>query len=312
MFLIFAAMAYFDAPFWLFAVGLMVNAGIGTFFQVGADAYLPGISTPQTSPRMFSKIRIGTNVGWAVGPMLGAFLARTPFWLMFLMTAALCFFGAWYTGRVCGSRPRKARHPGEAASAAAAPVLSVGRMLRDHRLTRLLACSFLLFLLTSQLYSVLSVYSTGVVGISKTMLGIVYSVNGFVIIFCQLPVTWVFDRLQLSPAMRMTSGALLYTAGYFSLGFATGGAMLVASVFVLTLGEAAVMPALYSQVGRYAPTGGSGLYGRAGTGARRRLCGRPTRFSGVARSRELQCCSADARVPLGRGGVGFRRIAAGT
>ncbi len=107
MFLLLAALAYWNAPFWIFAVGLMINAGIGTFFQVGADAYLADISTPEERTHAYSKIRIGTNIGWAVGPMLGAFLARTPFALMFVMTALLCIFGARYTGWCCPTEPAR-------------------------------------------------------------------------------------------------------------------------------------------------------------------------------------------------------------
>ena len=107
LFLILAALAFLQAPFWLFAVILMINAGVGTFFQVAADSYLTDLTTPEERPRVYSKIRIGTNIGWAVGPMLGAFLARTPFSLMFAITAILCMAGTFYTGHCC----REVRKP---------------------------------------------------------------------------------------------------------------------------------------------------------------------------------------------------------
>ncbi|UKI34663.1 MAG: MFS transporter [Lentisphaeria bacterium] len=204
MFLLLAALAYWNAPFWIFAVGLMINAGIGTFFQVGADAYLADISTPEERTHAYSKIRIGTNIGWAVGPMLGAFLARTPFALMFVMTALLCIFGARYTGWCCPTEPAR---NAAARAAEAEHHISFRTVAADHRLTRILGCSFLLFLLTSQLYSVMSVYGTSVVGISRDALGLIYSLNGFAIITCQMPVTRLLDRFGLLPLRRLVMGA---------------------------------------------------------------------------------------------------------
>lgn len=257
MFLLLAALAYWNAPFWIFAVGLMINAGIGTFFQVGADAYLADISTPEERTHAYSKIRIGTNIGWAVGPMLGAFLARTPFALMFVMTALLCIFGARYTGWCCPTEPAR---NAAARAAEAEHHISFRTVAADHRLTRILGCSFLLFLLTSQLYSVMSVYGTSVVGISRDALGLIYSLNGFAIITCQMPVTRLLDRFGLLPLRRLVMGAAFYAFGYFTLGFAGNAWMMAVSVFILTIGEAVVQPALYTQISCYAPAGGTGRY----------------------------------------------------
>ena len=79
VFLIMALMVYYDAPFWTFAVMLMLNTAVGVAFQVGADAYLADTSTEEERPMYYSWIRMGFNFGWAAGPMMGAFFAQTPF-----------------------------------------------------------------------------------------------------------------------------------------------------------------------------------------------------------------------------------------
>ena len=257
MFLLLAGMAFFHAPFWLFAAALTVNAGIGTFFQIGSDAFLSDISTPAERPRIFSRIRIGTNIGWALGPMLGAFLMKAPFWMLFILTAALCLFGAWYTGKCCSVR-RGA--PSAPVSRAVPGNFTVRRLFTDSRLTGTLGCSFILFLLTSQLYSVMSVYATGVVGLSSNALGLIYSLNGAAIIVFQMPMTRLLEHFRLSFPARLVFGTALYTAGYFFFFFSHNAWMMAASVFIITLGEAAVMPSLYSGVSSLAPSGGTGRY----------------------------------------------------
>ena len=101
LFLLLAAMAWRDAPFWAFAAAMFVNSCMGMFFQNASDAYLTDITTPEERPIAYSKIRVGTNVGWALGPMLGSFMARTPFSLLFALTGVVCLAVAFYVRATC-------------------------------------------------------------------------------------------------------------------------------------------------------------------------------------------------------------------
>ena len=59
IFFILALMVFVNAPFWVFAVLLMINTMVGGAFQVGADAYLVNISTEAERPLFYSHIRMG-------------------------------------------------------------------------------------------------------------------------------------------------------------------------------------------------------------------------------------------------------------
>ena len=104
----------------------------------------------------------------------------------------------------------------------------------------------MLFSLTSQLYSTLSVYSTTTVGISRKTLGFIYSLNGFLVILLQLPTTLTLKKLGIPLKYQMYAGTLLYIAGYFSLGFCVNAGMIAGSVAVLTFGEMIMLPSLYT------------------------------------------------------------------
>ncbi len=248
IFLLLAAMALLHAPFWLFAAVLTLNAAVGVGFQVASNAYVNDISTEEERPRVFSGIRIGNNLGWALGPMLGAFLVGLPFAWLFLLTALLCVAGALYTGRFCreiriAHTPLKGRH-----------LLAALALPRSHpELRRLLLAGFLLFILSSQLYSILSVYATGVVKINSNSLGFLYSINGFFIILFQLPITRQLEKRRWSFPRRLLLGAALYTLGYLSLGFAVNWSLLALAVIIITLGEAAAVPTIYAAAGRGIP-----------------------------------------------------------
>ena len=245
LFVVMAYMTYVHAPFWIFAVVLMLNTAVGVAFQIGADAYLADITSEAERPGYYSRIRIGFNLGWALGPMIGAFFARTPFWVFFLITAVLCGVGGVFTQLFCRypagfTPPARNRREGKN-SGSVLPII-----WQQKRILFLLLGAVMLFSLTSQLYSTLSVYSTETVRIGKEALGLIYSMNGFLVILLQLPVTLALERLRIPLKYRMYAGTLLYIAGYFSLGFCGNAWMIAGAVMVLTFGEMMMLPSLYT------------------------------------------------------------------
>lgn len=248
IFLMLTLMAMFDALFWAFCVMMFINAFVGTFFQNASDAYLADTTTDAERPAAYSRIRVGTNVGWALGPIIGSFLARTPFSLLFFLTALLCFAGSVFISACIGeSRPA---HGG-----------MVRRKMepfawRDLHMAYLMTVffSFVLYMLISQLYTTLSVYSTGVVGISRNNLGLVYSVNGLGIVLLQIPITRLLDRFRVAGMSRIMTGAALYGAGYFAVAFCGGAIQIALAIMIITLGEIVLQPAVYTAVTRMSPS----------------------------------------------------------
>ena len=245
LFVLLAYMTCVNAPFWFFAVVLMLNTAVGVAFQIGADAYLADITAEAERPGYYSKIRIGFNLGWALGPMIGAFFAETPFWVFFLVTAALCGVGGVFTQIFCrypdGVAPPARRSRDGKNSGSVIPII-----WKQKRILFMLLGAVMLFSLTSQLYSTLSVYSTETVGISKKALGSIYSMNGFLVILLQLPTTLALKRLRVALKYQMYAGTLLYIAGYFSLGFCVDAWTVAGAVMVLTFGEMMARPSLYT------------------------------------------------------------------
>ncbi|MBR2873071.1 MAG: MFS transporter, partial [Lentisphaeria bacterium] len=185
LFLLLALMISIEAPFWVFCILFFLNSGTGVIFENSADAYLSSFTTKEERPRSYSKLRIGTNIGWALGPAAGAFLASWPYELLFVITACICIGSESFIRYVL---PETSRTPKD-------PVLTsisnnrAGGLWKDHYILAILAGVFLLVLLSAQLYSVLSVYATKVVALSRRELGFVYFFNGFTVILGQLPVT---------------------------------------------------------------------------------------------------------------------------
>ena len=248
LFFLMSFLVFYKAPFWMFAVTLMVNAAVGSAFTVGSDAYLFTITNFEDRPIYYSKIRIGLNLGWAVGPMLGAFFAKTPFWLFFLMTGILCMFGTLYTHFCCfngGSIFDRT----EKEKVTVTEKRSVKKdIFGNYRFLLLISGTLFMTMLASQLYSTMSIFATQKIGVSSKELGFIYSLNGFMVLALQIPLVAGMKKLKISVLGQLLIGSALYIAGYMQLGFVVGAWTIAIAVAVITLGEMAIQPALYTAV----------------------------------------------------------------
>ena len=260
IFFFLAFLVYIEAPFWMFAVSLMFNTAVGCAFQVGSDAYLVSIAAPEERPSYYGKIRIGYNIGWATGPMLGAFFAKTPFWAFFIITGLLCVAGTFYTRITCCQNSADNRIGTEKTpSGAVTKEESIMRTISGNpRFILLMFGTLLLMTLASQLYSTMSVFATQSVGISNQALGSIYSLNGFMVLVLQLPVTALLTRMRVPLTIQLILGSVLYTVGYWQLGFACGAWFIAAAVIIVTSGEIVIQPALYTAVSAEANSSNAG------------------------------------------------------
>ena len=64
----------------------------------------------------------------------------------------------------------------------------------------------------------MSIFATATVQISRNALGSIYSLNGFMVLLLQLPVTALLKRSRLPLHFQLAGGALLYVSGYLLLG----------------------------------------------------------------------------------------------
>lgn len=247
--LMLALMVWIESGFFLIALGIFIVCFAGKFFQNAADAFIIDTVPREQRSEAFSKIRVGLNVGWMTGPALGAFLARTPFSLLFCVAAAACLMIS-VMNSMLDTVSTQNRLPDIGRSK---PVSFFRVLLRDREMMLFSLFAFLLFLVTTQLITTFSIYATKMVGISTTSLGYLYTINGVLVILLQIPANRFLGPRHLG--LKLMAGALLYTIGYFSIGFGQVWFHLMLSVMVFTFGEIIIEPALAASLGNLAPHG---------------------------------------------------------
>jgi predicted MFS family arabinose efflux permease len=250
-FLVLAGFVYVDAGLWTLAALLFAVMFTGGFFQNASAAYVTDITSPAARPEAFSRVRVGSNIGWMAGPAVGACLARTPFALLFGITGILCMVTPFVAYASCPEPSRRgsagSRAPGVA-----------GALRGDREFLLLLLFAFPLFLVSSQIVSTLSIFAKDVIGMGGNEVGLIYTLNGLLVIVFQLRVTRAFARVDL--ARRVAAGSICYAVGYFAFAFCGTAGHAFVAVAVFTLGEMLVFPSLEAASSRMAPDGMVGRY----------------------------------------------------
>lgn len=250
------------APYLAFAVLTAVSAFAGRSFEPPSGAMIADIAEGERRVEYFGVLRVGGNLGWALGPAIGGFLAALSYATLFMISAAvLLLAGLFMAVKIEETSPRHRRAHDGASEAAApqaiAPVVPVGRFrlldlgdaLSNRIFVRYCVVCLVLYTVMSQLMSTISVYAVEWVGLSKVDLGALYALNGLMVVFLQFPVVRVLAPFRMTSAL--IAGSVLYAAGYGMMGFVGGLWGMMAAMFVVTMGEIVTTPASMNLVSNF-------------------------------------------------------------
>ena len=197
-----------------------------------------------------------TNVGYAVGPFLGAGLAKLDIGLPFLLSAGL---GAGFCG-VYFFRGNKGVTAIDAAQNPA-PFLAVGKLLlQDYRLV----CFTLGGLLTAVVFGQFTAYLSQYLVVTTTpettyqIISAVVATNALMVIALQYAIGRRISQRHLN--LWLAAGLSLFMAGVAGFALSTTLLLWVLSMAIFTVGEIIVFPAEYMFIDRIAPDHLRGMY----------------------------------------------------
>lgn len=229
----------------------------GSFFNPAARAYVADITEPEKRMSAYSIMRIGTNAGWAAGPALGGFIAASSYSMMFFLTSAVyllcCVILLSSVKENFQSMPARSR------LSSAFDIKVIKRtFLEDRNFAAFCFFTFIIASVMSQLVVPMSMYSKKYLLFEEKQIGLLFTVNGAMVVFLQYFVSRFFSRYPLT--FGLAAGSLFYGIGYFMFGFSVFYYMALFAMVIVTLGELMVSPGLQtlsanmampSQRGRY-------------------------------------------------------------
>lgn len=241
-----------QAGFITIAAIVSVNYIAGAVLHPATNAMVADLVEKKQRLSAFALLRIAGNLGWAIGPGLGGFVAHHSYSLLFILAGVVSFLSGIFFLVALHDAPRVQIQ--DRTEFKLADMIS---LKKDPKLSEHCLVSFLLFLAVAQLVAALSVYSVDSVGISQARLGALYTINGLMVVVLQYPTSALFKKYALT--RQLAIGAVVYAVGYALVGFATGFFFLVFCMIVITTGEMIVSPPVLTLV---ANLSGPGRYGR--------------------------------------------------
>lgn len=259
-------------------VGLhLLSSFFGNLFDPAARAWVAQRLPACERSGGFAWLRVAINAGWAVGPAAGGFLAASSYPLLFRITAAASA-ACWLAAR-CGLEAL----PPARAGGAFIPAQLLGAA-RDRRFLLFCFWVLLISIVTTQLVVGLSIHSVAYAGLTEPQVGLLFTLNGLLVVFAQSWITGLARGRRLSAVQAL--GCLLYAAGYAWVGFSYGLPMMAAAMVLVTLGEIVLWPGTIALAANLAPE---------------RLRGRYLGFQGLAHQ------AGSALAPL-LGGLGLQYL----
>jgi MFS family permease len=222
----------------------------GELYRPASSALLADLVPPDLRVTAYAAYRMAFNAGFAFGPATAGFLAaRGYFWLFVGDAATSVLFGLIALAALPRGLPSRREEGGWSDD--------VKALARDGNFLRVLCSAFCIALVFLQVSSTFSLHVTRL-GCPAATYGLILSLNGVLVVFCELPLTSLTRRFPAR--VVMAAGYLLIGAGFSCNALAHSAAGLVACVVIFTLGEMVAMPVSSAYIADLAPAHLRGRY----------------------------------------------------
>jgi len=234
---------------------LMAALGVvWPLYRVGADAMVADMIDPARRAGAYALLRVVSNLGIAIGPMVGGFISGISYTYAFLAAAgANLIFFVLILARVKETLPPR-RESTEQAKADR----GYGPVLRDRGFLAFCAIYVLATMPAPMMMMLLPVYAKENFGVPVSQYGFIMATNAIMVVLFQYSVT---RRAEGFPPLRVLAlGALLYAAGVGSVALGQNAPAFVVSMAILTLGELLLVPTATALAANLAPPDMRGRY----------------------------------------------------
>ncbi|MFH2037558.1 MAG: MFS transporter [Candidatus Zixiibacteriota bacterium] len=237
-----------------FAIGglIIVNSIFGAMFQPAANATVADIVSKEMRTDGYAIIRIAGNIGWSIGPAVGGFFAENSYAILFLIAAGMTLLSS----TIIGFTLRGLRHS-NSGNEHFRP-RDIFAVKKDRLLLKYIVIVYILYLVVSQFMMPLSLYTVEYNNLSTSQLGLLYGLNGLIVILFQIPTARLARNLRLT--FQLSLGAAIYALGYLWCGFATAFWGFIIVIAIITIGENFVSPSALAITANIAPEGRTGRY----------------------------------------------------
>ena len=249
---------YSQADTYVYFAALMILSGVvNPLYRIGSDAMLADLVPPEKRIDAYALIRLSHNLGIALGPTIGGFLAAASYNTAFYFAASgmviysllLLFLARETLPKPSQSVPMRRIEN---------PITSYRPILRDRGFLRFLGVFTLVQACAVLIWILLPVHAKEVYHVTERVYGFIPTTNALMVVTLQVLVTTVTRRFLPMPVMAV--GALFYAFANGGVALSSGFWGFWACMVVMTLGELIIMPTSSTYVANLAPADMRGRY----------------------------------------------------
>jgi MFS family permease len=239
-----------------FAILMALRGFSNPLYRVGADAMLADLVKPEDRPEAYALVRMASNLGIAIGPAVGGFLAATSYDLAFYAAAS----GMGIYGLLMAVIGRETLQPEQHDNEKPAFGWLGGydKVLKDRAFSPIIGMMMFGWVTAVLMWILMPIYAKTNFGVPENLYGWIPTTNALMVVSLQI---WVTRRTRHYETRRMMSlGMLFYAIANGLVGLATGFWGFWVAMIIMTIGELIIVPTSNTYVANIAPAHMRGRY----------------------------------------------------
>jgi MFS family permease len=251
LFITLASLIAIDAPVWAIVIAYATGQSAMMITRPANQAMVIDVSPKKQFAETYGILRVGMNLGWAIGPAVGGhLLVFLPYPWLFGVTAMTSLISC---GLIFFLIKESFTRSTEQVN-----IRTIFLAAKDLHFIKFILLSLLVFLVMGQMISTLSVFTVDRVGFTTAQYGMLLTTNGIIVVILQYPVAVLAGRMIKSKALAI--GAMFYALGYLLYGWVGSFTLAVIAMIIVSMGEVTFTPVSLSVVAELAPQARRGRY----------------------------------------------------
>lgn len=242
--------------FWQFALLMLLSGSFNPLYRVGTDAIVADMIEPENRTQAYSLVRMGRNVGVALGPILGGLVLSRSYNIGFITASiALTLFGLL---TIFFLKETLQRDPNRHHDSLRDQMRVISEALRNKAFSRMVGSFTLMEICATLMWVVLAVYIKQNYGIGEAQYSWIPTTNALMVIFLQVLITRLTHKH--SPTRVMPVGAAFYAVAMLLVALSGNFWGFLLAMIIMTFGELITAPTAMAYVANLAPADQRGRY----------------------------------------------------
>lgn len=246
----------FANEFWQFGLLMFLSGSFSPLYRIGTDAIVADMLPAEERAQAYGFLRMGRNIGVALGPILGGIVLSSSYNIGFISAAlALATYGIITLLFLKETLERKI---GEKRESLRDQFRVMHQAMRNRAFMRMLGSFTLMEICATLMWVILAVYIKQNFGIQEDQYSWIPTTNALMVIFLQVAITRLTSRHD--PHRVMPIGAAFYPLAMLIVAYSTNFWGFLLAMVVMTFGELITAPTATAYVANLAPADQRGRY----------------------------------------------------